>query len=1083
MARLGDIVAFRGDRLFHGAVNVDWFGSDDGRSESASAAFVFHGPRYHGVQQEDVGTSHGHTLVDTASLARTVVRQAYGVESQAFTLAIAGYGTGKSHLALTLATLLDGPSGSTAQRVLSALTAADEAIGSEVSAILAEAKQQPCLVVALNGMQSFDLTAEVTRQLVRRVQERGIDSRPFDDLRPRFGQAVSLIRMSNPEIVNELIQYCETDTIEEVVFALGQQDERVYSKVHEFFAQRGMAIRALAGESVREVLDVAVREYCGKGKPFQSLVILFDEFGRYMEFATVRSHIAGSGALQDLFETIQSHEGMASFVGFIQFELNAYVQRIAPEYRNEILRYVTRYQAAKRVYLSINLETLLASLLEKRKPQELEARFGSPESRRESVSAMQRLRRWFPQASNHRLWTDPVEFHEVVRRGCWPLSPFSTWFLFYLASAGKHLQERSALGLLGDALSRHEGVTVPIDPSWALAPVDLWSDALHNELLSSEEGGQQGAVAHAFASVDARHGSRLTSDQRRILQTVVLASKLGLQSEDRREAISALAELAGMALSVAETAIGVLREEYNVLEWDEAFKEFNILGDAVPRTQFLAFLRQRVASSYDEVGKARLFSTKAGKWCELLADVECDFAEERRITTREWRFRGCHSNSEQLPLQIKLAADQWRDSVGVDEPRGTIIYCYVERSRDVEGVRSESSRLLRTAAREALASALPMIVVLLFDEDGALGQALAEMAILEEGITNDDRVRFGSLIAAHQEKLQQIIQGNVEAKLKERRYVTGLNDSLEARRLNPACTEVFASIYKHAIPFPFDGFATARGNAADTCQELTAELLTGRLDYESVIAKPVKTKNRAVAVLKDSWGVFARNGAVSRRPSLPLLRSLTEKWDERLASGAQRLPVGDAIKQLCLPPYGGNLASAGLAFGVFVAPRAEKLAVMRGGEQISIAHWIQEGVFRGKFIDLALLQEIDLVNIGEASSEWETLLDEWEQADNHLSRKNGLERSTALKGRIPVPPALAYREMHLREQAAAATAALGLMERQQDDAIEKMERGMLRDDLPGTSWGAADLKKLMDRMTAERPLWTDAQVSCESAAL
>ena len=343
-------------------------------------------------------------------------------------------------------------------------------------------------------------------------------------------------------------------------------------------------------------------------------------------------------------------------------------------------------------------------------------------------------------------------------------------------------------GCLATAPARHQSVEVPENPLWALAPVDLWSDALHQELLSSEEGGQQGAVAHAFASVDARHGSRLTSDQRRILQAVVLASKLGLQSEDRREAISALAELAGLRTSAAETALAVLRDEYNVVEWDEAFKEFNILGDAVPRTQFLAFLRQQVASSYDEVGKARLFSSKAGRWCELLADVECDFAEERRITTREWRFHGCHSNSEQLPLQIKLAADQWRDSVGVDEPRGTIIYCYVERSRDVEGVSSESKRLLRAAAREARVSALPMIVVLLFDEDGALGQALAEMAILEEGVTNDDRVRFGSLIAAHQEKLQQIILANVETKLKERRYVTGFTDNLEARRLSPACT-------------------------------------------------------------------------------------------------------------------------------------------------------------------------------------------------------------------------------------------------------------------------------------------------------
>ena len=154
-----------------------------------------HGPRYHGVQQEDVGTGHGHKLIDTASLARTIVRQAYGLESQPFTLSIAGYGTGKSHLALTLATLLDAPSGPTAECVLSSLTAADDAIGSEVKAILAEAKQQPCLVVALNGMQSFDLTAEVTRQLEERDQERGIDSASS-----KTAPAISACRQPDPHV-------------------------------------------------------------------------------------------------------------------------------------------------------------------------------------------------------------------------------------------------------------------------------------------------------------------------------------------------------------------------------------------------------------------------------------------------------------------------------------------------------------------------------------------------------------------------------------------------------------------------------------------------------------------------------------------------------------------------------------------------------------------------------------------------------------------------------------------------------------------------------------------------------------------
>ena len=101
---------------------------------------------------------------------------------------------------------------------------------------------------------------------------------------------------------------CESDSVDAVLAALEQQDERVYATVHDVFSARGMSITALGGESVRDIIDVSVREYCGEGKPFRTLLVLFDEFGRYTEFSTVRSQIAGSGVLQDLFEGIQANQ-------------------------------------------------------------------------------------------------------------------------------------------------------------------------------------------------------------------------------------------------------------------------------------------------------------------------------------------------------------------------------------------------------------------------------------------------------------------------------------------------------------------------------------------------------------------------------------------------------------------------------------------------------------------------------------------------------------------------------------------------------------------------------------------------------
>jgi hypothetical protein len=338
-------------------------------------------------------------------------------------------------------------------------------------------------------------------------------------------------------------------------------------------------------------------------------------------------------------------------------------------------------------------------------------------------------------------------------------------------------------------------------------------------------------------------------------------------------------------------------------------------------------------------------------------------------------------------------------------------------------------------------------------------------------------VRFGNLIGAHEEKMRQVIRSHTEAMIRQRRYVTCLGGELEAQRLDRAGTELFAGIYKNPIPFPFDGFSTAKGDAADTCQELTAGLLLGKLDYDALIAKPAKAKNRGITVLKDTWGVFSKNGNVLRRPSCPVVRTITEKWDEALAAGEKRLPLALALQQLCKPPYGANVASAGMVLGVFVAPRSDGLIVVRDGQQIALSQWLQDGALKGRFIDVRAQANIDLVLLGEESSEWETLLDEWEQAESHSARSKCLRRSNELKVRIPVPPTLNYRVIHLHEQGVAAIGAIAKMDKDQNDAICKLEWGCERKDIGALCWGAAVLCNMRNRMIAAKPLWTDHEIA------
>lgn len=1012
---LKDMISFRGDKLFNGAVNVDWFVSNIQKSHEAAVCFVFHGPEYHGVDQKDLEVASDHHLQDTVNFTRSIMYRCYGIEDQPFTLAIAGYGTGKSHLALSLGMLLSHPVGNTANTILTNLEAADKSIGSEIRALVHE-YNKPCLVVAINGMGNHDLTAEITRQMIEQIHSHKLETKVLDDLRPRFRNAATLVKMSNQSVIDDLLKELGKDSVDSILAPLEQHDESIYSQVHTFFSSRGMPIQAIGGESIKDIINTATREYCGNGKPFSKFVILFDEFGRYMEFATIRSSIAGSGVLQDLFEAIQTNSEKACFIGFIQFELNTYLQRISQEYRNDIKRYITRYQSAKKAYLSTNLETLFASLLEKINPDILNDWFDNEKERKISQEISKNLQSWFPLTRNHRLWREEESFHKMIRKGCWPLTPLATWLLVYLTAAGKHLQERSALTLLGEALNKTENIDLPFDGSWSLSPVDLWSDALQEELIASEEQGQQGAITSSYATVISRHGTKLSTNQKRILKAIVIASKLGLTVPNRSDANKAIAQIVRQSLDEVEFGLRQLQSEQNVIDWDESFKAYDILGDAVPKTQFLAFLRQRIASAYDEETKTMLFAGKAGEWCELLSDLECDFSEQNRITTREWRYQKVVTNLQFLETQLKVATDRWLAAMSVDEPRGTIIYCYVPQNENPGETKDRIRKHIKGIGRSKKQDDLPILVVLLCDEDGELGQALAEISILTDGLTDEDKARFGNLVPAHREKLRQEMESLIESMIKQRHYVVSFQLSDDSQRLAKVGSEVFSKIYSKPINFPFDGFTTAHGNAADTCQQLTSELLNGVLDYDNVMAKSIKVKNRAVQVLKESWEIFTRSGSITNRPGHTVLRKLAVRWDSEIDTKSTPLDIGEMIDEMILPPYGANIASAGLALGVFISPRVEKLLVMIGEESYTVSQWLQNTIFKGKFLDINALRGVKLLSAGEISSEWETLLDEWEQVLSHIEKVECLKRGIQLKKKILIPPAFQYRYAFLEQQ-------------------------------------------------------------------
>lgn len=1062
--RLGSVLRFRDDKLFQGAVDISWFYQDRDRAQAAATAFVFHGPRYHGVpRQEDY---HEHSLTDTATFAYSILSQACGKGEQPFKMAVAGYGTGKSHLALALAELLHTPESSAGRAVLESIAAADDELGQECRILLNE-QGKPSLVIPLNGMREFPLLPEILRRVTASLRADGHDSTPVENMRPRFARAASLIERLHQRLVDEICREAGKPTLESLVAALREdQDETAYKAVAQYLDREGLSLDASQNGSLPELFQILMETYCGAGKPYKNIVILFDEFGKYLEFAIGKPYIAGTSALQELFEAVQTCNTSVCFVGFIQFELKAYLQRLNAEYRNEAQRYITRYDNAEKVYLSTNLETLIANLIEKTDRDFIERHLAAI-TEKTTETAQYYLRHFFPASHNSAAWRDPALFTRVICRGCWPLSPFALWFIYSLAAGSRFLQGRSALSLLKELFTSLADTPADSLPRGGIPATALLTSSLREELISSEKSGNQGAIANALASVLNRHRDRLTKASVAILRAIVIAAKLIMKADNREDAVNGLSWLCGLAPDVIQKELHNLQFELNLVEWDESLCYFDILGDAIPKTQFINFLHQRRLNEYDDHRQARLFASGIDKITDkLTADIETDFGELRAIKTREWRFspQKTHINFIGPVLNETLAT--WLRRTGYDEAKGNLVFCYAGHDIALEEATNQLRKELRTALKQQDLQSAPVFIILLHDVENQLGTILAEYDILQN-LSKTEKDKFANLVSSHEETLRKHAGKIVHQLIKRRNWITPLQNELP-QRLPSVGLALFEHIYKEALPFSMDGFSTAHGNGPTTAYAFARRLFHNRLAYDDIQAMNAKDKNRAVAVFKTDWNIFSSSGAIQKHPA-PLQR-IFRRWDAACREG---LSVSAMYAALLRPPFGMNDLAALLLLGVYLAARHSALHIHDGENALSVREWAETVLpEKRKKITPQLFGTARLFLAEETAAKWPVFLEEWDACTSYNELREFPRRALALKKRCPITTIEDVELYHeLQQKSKRADQEWHEFSKLENKAEEQLETAERKERADLYLYSTANFGKLLSKIEAAPECW------------
>jgi len=1018
--KVGELVRFNEERFFDGAVQLRWVQERPEQAREVATAFVFHGPRYHGAgEARQEGVDASYRLKDTASLVAELVDSFQaglrGEDRNPFSLAVAGYGTGKSHLSTAIACLLGEPGDETARQILTNLTHADAACGQRVAEGLG-ALGKPALVLCLDGMAGFHLGNALSQAVFAQLERAGIDAGPIRELSPRFQTAAAFVRRNAGIRAEAFAQRLPGMDADAICAALERQDEAVYTEVDALYADaNGVPIPVTGQESAQELIQTLCDLYCGPDGPFSGVLILFDEFGRYLEYAAEKPLLAGDAALQQLFQGVQDNSGKVRFIGLIQYELKTYLKRFGSADLRQLQRYITRFDAADKRYLSTNLETIFAHMIGKDEAG-LGALWQQADAPRQQQLSWQRMRQALPGFEQFPVWSDAERFDRVIAQGCWPLHPLATWFLTRQRDL---VQSRSALTFIKDVITEiGEESALKDGDLRQVSAAELVLRSMLPEMIAAEQ--QTGStVAETLQLLLEKFRGHLGEQEPLLLAGVAVLEKMRVGKQSQVDADALLAEATALAVPHLRPALKRLSTDLGALEWNADLGQYELIADASTRGQFQQWLRQRRAAvSADAVRD--LFVARAARDAEL-GDIETDFGRGREITTPDWFFEASFAHRHGLETALQTAFEGWRKALFPKDAKGRVVYLYLHPDDDPGALEQSVREALDAGLKASPGEVAPIWVVGVVDAEGAVGEHLARLFLFEQ-LSEEDRERFRRFVPEEQTRSRQALKAAVQEAIKQRLYwVAGL-DEVPKGRLKQVGEQIFEQVYPQAPPFPFDGFATANGGGAADASQLMRSLITHQVDGSWVQAQPKRLQNRVGTLLARSWRALSPRGTLTA-PTQPLLKAAFDEL-QRLHTETPTRTLWTSYQALVAPPYGMNASSAGVLLGLLLGVEHPPRRLEQAGEMLAAADWVT-AAFPGQrnkhVLDAAVLGKTTLRFLSEDSEgRWRQLLDQWEIEQSYEALVALAKQAAQMQKVEPIPEVLEGRLKYLQDRSEKA---------------------------------------------------------------
>lgn len=895
--QLKELLEFRKDLYFEGAVQIDWFYSPE-RSKKVAENFVFHGSEYFGVENVN-----SNKRIDTISLVKELSGKLSDDTSNPLSLAIADYGTGKSHLAVTLGLLLSGPDymPETFDKVIANINKID----SEDANIIRQNCNRRNLVLTLNGMRDFNLHSELLKAAEKSLSLYGIS----DEKLRKINRALETAEMFFSRNKNSLLSNFEQVAKKYGWYLAGEEllskitssllsDDTAFNIINEVYESvNGHQIRWDEGISATAILNQLVNEYCGINGMFDSVVILFDEFGRYLEYASGgESAKTGDSALQQIFECSQNSDGLLHVINFIQSDIKSYLQRV--DNTKNISRYIGRYDVSDKYYISSNLETVFANLIQRKDTKAFNQIVVEKQNQNDAY-----WKKMFSDLNNWKttsgVWNDYSLFRKVIVEGIYPMHPISTFMLTQLSD---YLQNRSSLTLISRYIQNSENCEA--DGNFSILPEELMKGDLFTEMLTSEQEGKQ-TSQHCirYSNILGKYEDKLSESALSVLRSNLIIRILRFKNNSLQDVKNALSYCCGLPIEKINQELDLLVNEYGILGFDDRANCFDFMEESNGAHDY-KIIKKRILS-LAKYNPAVIQNIEVQELGEFSTNVETQYGILKHISTKEWEFaQELYDISDFNESVVNRYIQEWKSAINANVPKGKLVWLYSNRETD-------SKHFDRVCSLCKNFGDKPIVVMLLNDADNHLANDLIEYGVLK---TLDDQTK--TKYARHYEDDVKQNKDRISVDFtnlkKERQHFTENGVVPFTDRLVKALTGIFGNIYPEVTSFSFDGFVSAKynisKNQAKIYISILKALLSGEMNDSVIHSWPTETRNRFVALFdvksRSSWKCLNEESHIIP-PEDQKAKNVYDFITNNVEANNE-LKCNDIVSKLTMAPYGIN---------------------------------------------------------------------------------------------------------------------------------------------------------------------------------